>query len=37
MQSFDMDLTIIIDDFQIPHDEILRNLKTIINKHGEET
>ena len=36
MQSSDMDLTIIIDDFHIPHDEILKSLKTIINKHGEE-
>ena len=34
MQSSDLDLTIIVDDLQLCHEEILRNIKAIINKYG---
>ena len=37
MNSSDLDLTIIVDDLQICHEDILRNLKAIINKYGGET
>jgi hypothetical protein len=36
MQSSDMDLTIIVDDFHISHEDVLKSLKAIINKYGEE-
>jgi len=37
MQSSDLDLTIIVDDLQLCHEEILRNIKAIINKYGGQT
>ena len=37
MQSSDLDLTIIVDDLQLCHEDILRNLKAIINKYGGDT